>query len=73
LPVARGGIGFIKPLDSDLKPGRLSRKILEDNKNILYVQIRFCNAGSRCAIVFYVHTAAVISGDGLSAGEQTDL
>jgi hypothetical protein len=29
----------------------------------------FCNAGSRCAIAFYVYTAAVIAGDRVTAGE----
>jgi hypothetical protein len=33
----------------------------------------FCKAGGRCATAFYIDTAAVISGDRLTAGEQTDL
>ena len=37
----RVGNGRTKPRDSWQRPGGLSCKILESNKNILYVQIRF--------------------------------
>ena len=50
-------------------PTHFLSKYLNGRKTYCMFKSVFCNAGSRCAIAFYIYTAAVIAGDRVTAGE----